>query len=219
MLNVSTDEVNKRVAQELKNNADFIYQTNQSLQNLWFAIDNIKKEIHFTTCETQRVYQLCRIADERMETKFNEFKKEVKEKLDSFSNEVDKAINYSKCSENNSNDFLDKVKELEAGYKCNVNHLCDLEYRYTRISGYADSQDNALRNECKTMIEKLQKSLEDKPDELFEYQLEVSEDIRDINIDISGLKEEISALKYDMFVLEKHIEQCELDVKKQVKLV
>ncbi len=208
-LNSSThkkSEVDLRVAQELKNNQDFIYQTNQSLQDLKKGLDAV-------------VLQHQKLLD-----KSGSDNKDVEIRLENFEEEVVKSINHCLSKVNNITDYVNVLcKSIDVNYKKISEQIYLISERLanqeeqlsicTEIEKSIENLSNRLDQDIfsvKSLIQHHTSSLRDDlckqipKIDLTKEQLE--ECLKTVYVDFAGLVREIELLKKSTNYSEKKFE-------------
>lgn len=208
-MNLSThkkSEVDLRVTQELKNHQDFVYQTNQSLQNLKNEIfsQSFKHEKAISRYESRQkeieigFENLKEIVDEvchdciqnigEMKTKINVLCKEVHDDIDKISKEcvTIEAFNHS----------MDSLTDIRIGYGIQI----------TRIEDDLKLTTNNTRSLFKVWIEDLRKDLTPVIPEVDPIQTKINEVKKILKVDLEGVAKEIFLLKKAIVYEQKRIE-------------
>lgn len=198
-------EVDIRVAQELKNHQDFVYQTNQSLQNLSTSLVsmsllhekaksqffNQKKELEIQfenlkqTVTTQLSEFLQRMGN--LETKCAQIAERLEDQLDDFSKDY-------LTKESFVNAFYPEVQKIEGLTKELGKKNSYMETEFSRTRSYVDDRVEEVRKEIPSVEEF--KPISKKMDETFQS----------FKIDFSGLVKEIALLKKQASYSQKKFE-------------
>lgn len=188
-------EVEIRIAQEIKNHQDFVYQTNQALQNLGNQIKVLSQQLKDDSAKKDSDHKSLQIELENFLEKIGSFQKSIYE-----STSASQAI---------STVALKKSKEQEKELKTNFVRLSDFFAQILQLKNenekikkdlelhqkFVASAISALRQENQENISSLK--IELKPIDV-DYQLieeEISERMRIYDVDFKGLQKEIELLK------------------------
>jgi ribosomal protein S21 len=199
-------EIDKRVAQELKNNTDFIYQTNQALQNLRFDFSALETELHqqlaIYDSHLRMLSRKCEGTDAMCEVKMHkcyetleEYRTQGKDTLTKVEKFIaDAKMEFAKRSVRDQ-DMALIVSEHQA-----INNRCD------RISASVASESNHVFSKLRSELAQLRQTIEDRPSEIPALRKEFVDKSEVFNKNYDGMKDEVASLKYSVFLMQKHIE-------------
>lgn len=209
-MNLSThkkSEVDLRVAQELKNNQDFIYQTNQKLQSLTQGIVSLSilYEKCLAKCEKEKIDLII---------KFENLKEFVDERCSEMESRVgDMESNIEACNCKFEDDLCEmrqqfateqwtmqiryedrkRVDALERDVSVKHDYFA---VAIAQLKGYINDQDAKLKKELTPEISEV--------DPLKKH---IDEALSVMRVDMNGLVKEIDLLKRSSFYSEKKFEQ------------
>lgn len=199
-------EIDIRVAQELKNNQDFIYQTNQSLQRHDNDIREISNDHDLIVAKFGSATKEILIDFEnhssgvnarlkKMETRLSEFERLSKASIDSIQARSDEACN-------------SHMTVYEAEYRFNA--LADwaevvnqkFEKLTNAVAASISTLEGKMRHESNSLKDELSEMLVEEPN----AKNEINDTISAMRVDLDGLKREIHLVKKDYAYDEKKIE-------------
>lgn len=208
-MNLSTpkrSEVELRVAQELKNNQEFIYQTNQALQNL-------KQGITSLTLQHETIKSKLESDHKSLHIKFENLEKKVIVESDSTGHLIadyataliDLTRELGKKFDQVFSTFasMDQVQSLSRVIEQEIEGL---EKQITGERTYVDSQITSLRCQLDAQNFSIRADLEPKVPEVDPIQKALNERLNPIQIDFAGLIKEIELLKRAVKYGEKKFE-------------
>jgi len=208
-LNISThkkSEVDLRVAQELKNNQDFIYQTNQSLQNLSVAIDSLSTKIEKRLNGIENRQAAIEIAFENMNSDVIEHFKASKSVIKDISDYVEKSLDVvSKRMEN----LRASTPEKDVVTSCFdiVNGLYNsLATEIHDVRDIISNRHKEIQSKIVDSSDSLRKELTPIKPEIDPIEASVNSKINDMYVDFASLKQEIAILKKASYYSEKQFE-------------
>lgn len=207
-MNLSThkkSEVDLRVAQELKNNQDFIYETNQKLQSLGQGIISLS------------------IQNEKLKTQADKDKKDIQIDVENHMQEVQNALSLSRKRVDKLEDWVaivlaDMQKRLDEFRTQIVHHevldekfmaignwMKSFEYSHERLTGLVNSSANLLQGKIESGIEQVRKELT--PEDVVDpIKAEVEELLNCMRVDFEGLVREIAFIKKNVSYNDKKFE-------------
>lgn len=198
-------EVELRVAQELKNNQDFIYQTNQSLQDLNCLVLCLSARVEKSQVGFLRDLKYTQI-------KFENIKEEVIKRLDNFSSRVGDLesgfLAMKKYMDKNIDVFISGyvTKEFHKEECNNINSDLDFIKKQSKIDNdYFDLILNNLNSYIKTQIQLVLDKIPIVPD-IQLLKKEISEKLACFKVDCNGILKEIDILKKSLAYDQKKFE-------------
>jgi len=208
-LNLSTHkktEVDLRVAQELKNNQDFIYQTNQSLQSLSQGIISLSLQFEKSKGKLESDHKALQI-------KFENLEKKVLEECDETGYLI---ADYAKAiidlTEDLTKKFEDVYKTLTSiedhkNLACKVeDQILSIEKKTLIDRSYTQSAFILLKAQLDEQNSSIRKDLEPKIPEVDPIQKAFDERFKPIQTDINGFIKEVGLLKKAVTYAEKKFE-------------
>lgn len=197
-LNLSTpkrSEVDMRVAQELKNNQDFIYQTNQSLQNL-------RRDMSFLTDKYKELFGEVGSNRKMIEIEFDTFC----DKCNKYLYSMDKRqTDYQSLMSQAFQDAVDKASKMSSNTptKDEVNMhvgklsewIISLQATFEKASNAITSSIQHLKSSFKSETDAIRKDLTPVTPEEDPVKKEVDRQLKDFRVDFQGLVQEIERLK------------------------
>lgn len=200
-------EIDMRVAQELKNNRDFIYQTNQSIQNLTVTLVNLKIDLLDHRAQMDRASTSDHIALELLDKRLQDKHSRLLARMDTYGDLVEACVL-------NVDDYIASNNESHVSnktYNANIKNVTDsielLKIELTRTRSLISSECNRVSNECKSCMCSLKQEILDKPSEVQPMQQLLDTRMSEFNGNFSGVMDELANMKHDMFLMQKHIEE------------
>ena len=208
-MNLSTrnkSEVELRVAQELKNNQDFIYQTNQEIQKLNFLFNALLKEmedvradqgVHLSNYEslinelqTKSAENLkqCKAALADIMTMLEKHKKEISKQIAQIEKDYssnDTVVNCFAIFKLANEGIMQEIEEVK---KLN-------ESNHNAIHRKIDQTSNDLKNQLTPIVPEI--------DPLWQF---INEKMEVFNVNFEGIKLDIERAKRAIFYGEKKFE-------------
>jgi hypothetical protein len=200
-------EVDKRVAQELKNNQDFIYQTNQALQNLSEGLTAMAAMHQREMAGYKSMHKSLEISFERLADNINA---QVKKCFGSFS-EMERMIEVFRAS------MIEDVKQLDKRIpdKEKIDEILgeivmkqfDLDQSHQELVCHLEASKNLIKGQISHEISSVRNDLakdESLPDRIDERTREL---LKPFYVDFQGLVLEIARLRKQVDYNEKKFEQ------------
>ena len=208
-LNLSThkrSEVDIRIAQELKNNQDFIYQTNQSLQNL-------KRDLTYLTDKYKELFGEVGNNRKLIEIEFDNFC----DKCNKYLYTMDKRqMDYQSLMSQAFQSLIEKAQSDASNYasKEEVNMhvgklsewILSIQSTFERANSAVVSSIQYLKNIFRSETDSIRKDLAPIVLEEDPIKKEVDRQISSFRVDFEGLVQEISRLKKAVAYDEKKFE-------------
>lgn len=187
-------EVDIRVAQELKNHQEFVYQTNQSLQNLSTSIVSLSLLI-----EKNRSQLFSE--KKSLEIGFENLKKEVLDRLDQFlkrmgdleSKFIEVQEKLADDQEEFSKDYMTKESYFQAFYPA-LQKLQEIDNKVEKKNSYIESEISRINGLFENKVENVRKEIPS-VEEFKPLRKEMKELFQNFKIDFKGLIQEIAVLK------------------------
>ncbi len=199
-------EVDIQVAQELKNNKEFVYQTNQALQNLStnFIALSLQYEKLIAKAESDRIQVI--IQFENLRGSVEEITKIIEQRVGDVETKISIALDkVKKVHEKLEQEYL---KQSSFNYECQSR-----EEEMAKIDGHISKTDREwrdtlykLKEEFKDHIAALKVVLTPKPIEGDPIQEKIDENLKSFRVDFEGLVREISILKRSVAYDQKKFE-------------
>lgn len=199
-------EIDLRVAQEIKNNKDFIYETNQMLQTLSNNLVQLQKTLEMACAQQKSDLKSLEIKFENLEEKLHAKHTFCYQTLEQYRHaNLDAKDAIERKSEYFENNFVkkDEFQSLTESSKSNIQALFD------EIKKMKDNFNHALDKQLMIFtihINAVKEELLNLPTEIPELKKLIAEKIQVFEVNFQGLVKEIEVLKYSQFVSEKHIE-------------
>ncbi len=208
-MNISThkkSEVDLRVAQELKNNQDFIYQTNQSLQNLSVAIDSLSYKIDRRLNAVENRQSELGIAFENLNKDVVEHFKASKSVIKDISDYQEKSLDVvSKQIENVRLSTPDKDITTSC-FDLIMGMYRELVDEIESVRASISSRQIELHGKISDTADNLRKELTPVKPDIDPVEASINEKISNMYVDFAGLKQEIAILKKASYYSEKQFE-------------
>ncbi len=197
-MNLSTlkkSEVDLRVAQELKNNKDFIYRTNQEIQNLKGLVNDLNEQhqkliAKFDSETKSVVIDFENHSDEnkqlthKLELRISEFENSFNKVLSGITSKIDHV-----CRSYSSNDQVDrKFNQIADGLEC-------FEESFSKLCGDLAACVMTLQGNIKEESNLIRKELAPKPQDHLATKAEIDDRLNVFKVDFDGLVREIALLK------------------------
>ena len=208
-MNLSThkkSEVDLRVAQELKNNQDFIYQTNQSLQGLNHAIISLSLQHERVIAKTESEKKDLLIEFEKICEKVNKKLHGIDQRIGDLETKCDKDVDDIKFIINemmrsfiSTNTFSQHANNFDSRLK----EICNLLAKHIDASSSAHGN---IYNRIQSEISKVRSDLTPVIPEVDPVQKIIDERFAIFKVDLEGLVREISILKKAVAYDEKKFE-------------
>lgn len=199
-------EADLRVAQELKNNQDFIYQTNQELQNLRKLLealsqkhDNLLAKFDSTTkgvlIEFENHSKDNRELSGFLAKKVNEFEKKYNQLLAEIAQKVDHISKYHPA-----------LADVEAKFNKVGDAIESLHVFLNQLSNTLSSSSTLLQGQIKEECKQIRQDLAPKPLDHLISKEEIREILLAYETNFKGLQREIELLKKSVGYGEKKFE-------------
>lgn len=206
MSTASRTEVEKRVAQELKNNQDFIYSTNQWLQNLTVSFDGLKKEVSDQLAALGSKLKSQDILVENLEERTDVAIKKCSSIVDGFG---------AKFSQ-----FVQNVAEDLRGFECRYAHAGEhqaltafahekakhADQEIDRLEAHINSQIQRIESQVESKLQNLKKEILNRPSEFPEMKSSLNETLDAYKVDFNGISEKLEKSNKAIFICQKYIE-------------
>ena len=202
---VKRTEEQMRAEQDKKNYQDFVYQTNQALQNLAVAMKDLKDEFakHIADVGSKLVSKDSYIGEieDKHDQDYKLLVKTLENQHDSFNTTVDTISKHVTKSYRNFLDisYKDKIVDLERSIVMLMNED-------NRIEFCIDSSNNRLSQAFDAKLKALKHEILSIPSESQALSAKVNEQFDIMRVDFAGLVQEIELLKHSLFVNQKYIE-------------
>ncbi len=198
-------EVEIRVAQELKNNQDFIYETNQSIQNLsnsLVAMSNLYEKLRASS-ESER---------KTLEISVQNLNEQVLSRLASFNYRLTDIE--SECIELHD-ELVDKLDDFVDEYMTRLEHnkasktwwsyLDEINQKIKVKDDYFDTAVIELKRLASDQVDAVRKEIPFVPD-IEPIKKEISNQFQAFKIDYEGISKELSLIKKAIAYNEKKFE-------------
>lgn len=199
-------EVELRVAQELKNNREFVYKTNLALQEcnnhlkiLKAYQENLKAEMGVSKKELQIAFEnhskhTLEVIKDTLQV-VSEIRKELYKSLDEFKQVLDKISDFY-VPKSFFNLVVQDLKDRQD----------DLQKQINKVSGHFDSTHKLLSNRIETQASNIRKEIEEAKPIGDPIKDAVVEHLKPFHINFDGLCREISFCKKSIEYGEKKFE-------------
>lgn len=208
-LNLSThkkSEVDLRVAQALKNNQDFIYQTNQALQNL-------SQSIIALSLQNEKLRSQFESDKKGKEIDYENHLKEVNnraamlgQRVSAFEDGIVRMLSEVQGRLDEFRTQLVHHEILDQKFKTIVQWMQSFESSHERLSGLVNSSVCLLHGKIASEIESVRKDLTPSPDARDPIKAEVEEFLKSMRVDFEGLVRELALVKKALAYDEKKFE-------------
>lgn len=205
MLNKRSPEEIKAI-QDNKNNQDFIYQTNQSLQNLKIGLESLKERYDSLHCLIENRSKSLDISFSNLEDKCLVITKDCvsslndfRDLLDHFFNEAEKRfknIEFGYIKKIDYQNQVEKSEKRDEGLQKNIDSLKD----------YSDSQIHLLKSSLNSEISSQRQDILSQIPKVDLNKEELETCLKCVYQDMLGLKQEIERLKKSDRYSEKKFE-------------
>lgn len=199
-------EVDLRVAQELKNNRDFIYQTNQALQNLNQSILALAQQNEKLRAQVESDHKQTLILNEQLQMACVNHYAMSRKQIDAF----EKGII---CFYKDVQEQLDEFKKqtirhevLDEKFKSIAEWMKSFEVSYERLSSFVNCSFGLVQGKIASEIDQVRKDLTPDPDAVDPIKKEVEDLLTSMRVDFQGLIKELAVLKRDVAYGEKKFE-------------
>ena len=199
-------EVDLRVAQELKNNQDFIYQTNQALQR-------IERQVTSYCNDQSKLRANFEEADLKLKIELENLKNDY---LEVSSNTTQELGDFASCMIDLTNEITEKFKQVyeELSTITDLTERCkrledsffNLDKRMEAEKSFVCSSLVLLKGQMDQQIAFLKQELTPKIPEIDPIQKALNERLQPIDINFKGLQKEIEILKKAVSYSEKKFE-------------
>lgn len=199
-------DVELRAAQELKDDKDFKYSTNQSLQTLSQGILSLSLQHEKVMAKTESDRKALLIEFENLREWILSHFNEMNQRLGDAESKLFEVLdNFTDLREEVQTSYLTK-KEFD-------NSFCDLEdiiisnqLKNTLKTDNVIHDFNNLKGQTKEDLEKLRRDLTPIPPEVDPVDIKLDERLRVFKVDFDGLVKEITLLKKSVFYDQKKFE-------------
>jgi predicted nucleic acid-binding Zn-ribbon protein len=212
-----TAEQNRKAAQELKNNQDFINTTNQWLQKLSVGLDALRKDFEATSSQVDSKQKYQDINIEKINEKFVLHQKSCNNALDAFSEKLQSGINSYKLSEKNCFDSFSSLEFATKSLSFLNDRVNRLENEIKRIERLTVAESVRLSNFIENKTKNIKEEIQSIPSEIPGLKSMIEEKVAIFNVNFEGTLREIELVKKDAFISKKYIENLytQLDRLKQ----
>jgi methyl-accepting chemotaxis protein len=199
-------EKNRREAQELKNNQDFICTTNQWLQKLDLALQSLKDQLieHRDDVSSKLKYQ--DISVENLHSKNCEHKKDVNLLLDEYKYQMSFCMNYVKNAKEESNKHFTMISECMGALLSLQETMHKVVKEVSKIRDSISTLPEQFNEKITSQIDSAKKEILALPNEIPSLKKEIADRTSVFEVNFQGLLLEIERLKKQSFVSGKHIE-------------
>jgi hypothetical protein len=188
-------EVDLRVSQELKNNQDFIYQTNQAIQNLRFGLSELNRQ-------NEKLSEILHLMVKKLEINFDNQSEQVSHKIkkqEGVISEHEKTMDtFTKDSSKKftliMQNFVEVTEFQKAIERIDQNQR-KLEERLNVLNGTMLSSFGLIDGQIKNQIDSVRKDLTLTIPEVNPLEKSIGDKINSVYVDFSGLTKEIAVLK------------------------
>ncbi len=195
-----------RVAQELKNNRDFIYQTNQALQNLGNGILSLSAQSEKLAAQFGRELKDMEIQFHNLEEKLQSksalhmateslLKRDWLQRLDVLEEKIDKF----------SEDFVHQ-ELLQHKLSLLLDRINEIENQFDNLRSHVDSSSRLLQGKIQDAVVAVRKDLTPVIPKVDPVKKEIEEKLAAFYVDFAGLVKEIALLKKAVAYDEKKFE-------------
>lgn len=212
-------EIDRRVAQELKNNQDFIYTTNQWLQKLDLALQKMKSELQEHASDVGNKLKAQDIFIENLSDSTKAHKKSCDRDLDEYRCQMAFCMSFVQESIKRSDERFQvleectrailELKDRVVGLAKEVDRIDQLiHHEALRLSQKITAQSDALKNEILNL-----------PSEIPSLKQLISDKVGVFHVDFQGIVRELEIIKKKAFISSKYIEDLydKLGKSKEVK--
>lgn len=201
-----TAEKDRKAAQELKNDQDFIYATNQSLQNLSVAFEGLRKEFSLHSDQVGSKLKSQEINIEKLGEKNAIHQKSCNDVLDECRRNVQGCLDAYETNAKNSlfstlslDSCIKSIKTLQEGFS-------RLESDSDRIEQLIISEVLRLANLIESRAKNLKEEIISIPSEVPSLKSAIEEKVEIFNVNFQGVLRELEVMKKSAFVSQKYIE-------------
>ncbi len=199
-------EVDLRVAQELKNHQDFVYQTNQSIQSLKNSIElmsgHSNQLIHRFKSEKKEI----EIAVENFQDGVKKSCYEIQQLLSTITMNVTSDISQFRKEINQISQDLVCKSDYEKLAASVVTDKEEVLQKIYSLSNQLSSEKMAMRGCFQEKIDSLKQHVDNKPSEIESFRSEMKQLLESLKTDLKGFSQELAIIKKDNRYSEKKFE-------------
>jgi predicted nucleic acid-binding Zn-ribbon protein len=202
----SRTEEEIRAIQDKKNAQDFIYQTNQSLQNLNNSIATAKSQHEKNLALAGSNHKDLLIAFENHKDDLNQKHSDMNKRLGEVERKLVEGLKLCHaCLQDFAEEYLTQKDFLNVS-GVHSQKLTDIEKDLVKKNDYFNVALNSLKGQFKDQIDSLRKDLTPVIPEIDPVQQKIDERLNTFKVDSDGLVLEIARLKKSSTYMEKKIE-------------
>lgn len=208
-MNLSThkkSEVELRVAQELKNNQDFIYQTNQKLQSLGQGMIALSIQNEKLKAQMDSDKKSIQIDQENHMKEVHNVLSMACRNIDQFEKRVELLLDETQKRLNLFHEQLVHYEVLDEKFKAIADWMNSFEASYERLCGMVNCSVNLLQGKIASEVDQVRKDLTPDPNAVNPIKKEVQDLLDSMRVDFQGLIREIALIKKDVAYGEKKFE-------------
>jgi type III secretory pathway component EscV len=198
-------EVDKRVAQELKNNQDFIYKTNQALQDLGMGLTAMAN-MH------QREMAGCKAMHKHLEITFENLAADIAKKVDKAFNGIDEMKRIIDIFQMSSSKLVEKFESKIDKEKVDeilediILKQYDLDQAHQNLVGHLEAAKNILTGQIKHATDSVRKDLKSDVDIPAIINSRTAELLKPFYVDFEGLVLDMARLRKEVDYHNKKFE-------------
>ncbi len=191
----SRSEVDIRIAQELKNHNDWMYDTNQSIQALKKSHEAIDNQNEKLVAKSESQVNAVMIQFENFKNEMASTQKANHERFSKLEKTVlDSFIQLKKVAEIVKEDFVTK-EEFSDSIKDKSKQIISIENHISNRDEYIDSMFNRIKSQFNCSLEALRMDLTRVIPEIDPVKKKMDEQFAIFKVDFDGLVQEINLLK------------------------
>lgn len=199
-------EIDMRVAQELKNNQDFIYETNQSIQTIGFRLIDLSSNTEKQVTKLQNELKNIQIEFEKLSEKVNDDWCDAVSLIRTLGDVIKKIDNEMQNWQIAVVGNSEKIKEVENELDVIVEDQRNIESNIDRLESLIISMDRTTKNHINASIDVLRNDMKQMIPSFKPLEEHISLKIAEFNTNFEGLMKEIRLLKTSQNYNEKKFE-------------
>jgi hypothetical protein len=208
-LNLSTrekSEVDLRVAQELKNNRDFIYETNQKLQSLSQGMIALSLENDKIIKKYESEKKGLAILVENLEVDMRKTFLETKLMIDEFLLRIESQVTFIRHTVEACPEIFVTKSDSDPVINNILDSILDLTVSFERFSEGNASSLAHVKQYSETKVDELRKELNNQPSEAHALESKINSRLLDMQGNHLGLVGEITQIRKELHYAKKKFE-------------
>ena len=212
-------EIDRRVAQELKNNQDFICTTNQWLQKLDLALERMKKEFLGHAADVGSKLKAQDISIENLSDDHKAHQKKCSQDLEEYRKQMSFCLQFVQESVKRSDERFVSLQQCNDAILALKDRVVVLAQEIDRIDQLIHHEALRLSNQITAKSDALKNEILNLPTEIPSLKQMISDKISVFQVDFQGIVRELEIIKKKAFISSKYIEELynKFDRLKEVK--